>query len=839
MKILKLSGMKDRPTDLPGWSRTWKLTGPVESKEQQPFEGYIRSAGLHISSKKIPQVLEINGISYHIRKVSSPEGIVDFSVIAGIRGNKTAFYMFTDFIEEKRKKIPFSFGAEQSTVFWLNGSKVYETPACFLDPQNIASHQFLAPVIKGKNRLVVRVIGSHAGWSIRLSKPAPSAKYSKLLPAGNSPATKSVGRETMRVATRDYAETCLRLEHRPDPDVPGVTRRRARIMAEHGIEAHWIGIVDPTGSPYGSSKFLPPREGFNKEDERRLKEQVKAAHKNGITVMTWFPGSHCRSAAKKHPEWRTRYLSTSPSTEQANSEICCINSPFGKALTEFVCESIEKYDIDGFWFDGTLWALPGNIGCSCDYCRRLFEKEEGIQFPATADWNIPSFKRWVKWRYNSYIKFWSTLSSEVRRRFPNVRIVLNHPRRMPYWLFPGDYPIESWLCSMPADRYEGDVIIGSETVDTSFESAFHARLARAYGKQHSEVWTGLHWLSFTGMNWPDVFNPVNRYIHHAMACLTAGVMPSFGVPDDPEKYVHAFDLLHSLIAPRYKYIKGKQEKYAALHLSQQSETFYFSATKKPGFPHAYWKSLFGWHNLLCEKQLLLDIIFDNTFNIENLSDYPVVIAPLSICLSEKQLQDIREYVIDGGVLVTGNCFGSCDEWGKRTDRKEVRELLGGTFSSPPGPGEPPPDGNTARIKKLGKGKIIIFSGDPGYRFTVNRSRVLADEVGTILKDSVMPHITVKGPRRIHLGLFKNGSSLFLHVHNSIAWSESLRFPNQILTAPEPVKNVEVRIEGYQVSGARSILSSGSPSIRIKRSSGRTVEFLIPSVFWSEIIKIDT
>lgn len=97
---------------------------------------------------------------------------------------------------------------------------------------------------------------------------------------------------------------------------------------------------------------------------------------------------------------------------------------------------------------------------------------------------------------------------------------------------------------------------------------------------------------------------------------------------------------------------------------------------------------------------------------------------------------------------------------------------------------------------------------------------------------------VDGPKRIHVGLFKNGSSLFLHLHNSIAYSESQRFPNPILSVPEPAVNVRVKIEGYPASGAYRVLLPGSPSIKMKRTFDKTVEFVIPSILWGDVVKID-
>ncbi len=194
-------------------------------------------------------------------------------------------------------------------------------------------------------------------------------------------------------------------------------------------------------------------------------------------------------------------------------------------------------------------------------------------------------------------------------------------------------------------------------------SAFHSRLQRAYGATHAETWQGLHYLYCKHETRPEQFEPVNPYLHHAMACMTAGAMPSFGTPDPGDKPVEAYEALGRLINPLRPFVGGESIPYAGLHLSQQSETFYFSRNVKGGFPWTYWKSVLGWHNLLCESQFLLDVVFDGHLTPDQLSRYPVMVAPLSVALSDQQIRLFEVFVSNGGILVTGPCFGACDEWG--------------------------------------------------------------------------------------------------------------------------------------------------------------------------------
>ncbi len=794
-----------QPACLRPWEAWWKIAGPAD----RSLLRYSRRGSLNF------------------RRILGPAAGCSASVSAETVVNAV-----------RRSRLPVSFGADQSVVWWVNGTRIYDTAGGdYLDPAEVTSHQFYAPLKKGRNVIRAQVSAGENGWSLILASlpPRPPAGSKQVPPDPPlQPARRRLpaGRKNKN---RDYCAAGLRVENRPEPHAPKVTSARARIMAENGVEAHWIGIVDPAGRPYGSSRFLPGRADRRLADEARLRRQVRAIHRHGMAAMTWFPGSFCRSAAERHPSWRVVNLVETSAWPQARRSVC-VNSPYGDALIGFVKESIRKYDLDGFWFDGTLWAVPGNVGCFCRFCAERFRAEEGCELPDRFDWRDPVFRRWVRWRYSSYMRFWARLAEETRRDFPRVRIVLNHPHRFPYWSYPSPSPIESWRCGVPVDGYRGDIVAALETCDTPFVGAFHSRLARAYGKEHSEVWTGLHWSSMRHDTWPEEMDPLFRYIHHALACLTAGAMPSFGTPGNAEDYARDFRVLAGYVNPRRRYAGGTAEKYAALYVSQQAETFYFSRRKDQGFPLDYWQSLLGWHSLLCESRFLLDVVFDSDFEAGKLAAYPVLVAPHAVSLSDRQLDILEGYVAGGGTLVAGSDLGARDAWGNPADPTRVRPLLGRPARRPVRPGALFDTGCRVTMRAVGKGNVLVFSGDAGLRFFRDAEAGLVREISARLKRCAPPKLEVSGPPRLHVGLFKKNGRRYLHLHNFIAYSRHRSFPNPVLTSPRPLRNIRVKIHGYPVGRARRVLLPGKPSLALHKTAGY-VEFSIPEISWGEIVEL--
>jgi hypothetical protein len=820
-------GMDDRTGGrLARWEAEWALFGPIPNEgDSSSWPGEIGFAPLALDgATEIPERVLMRRRTYEPLRVVSTDGCLDLARIFDYRhGCPIAYVMgWVDVPSESR--VPISFGANWGVQWWVNGELVYETrEGNFAAPDLVTGHQFYARLRPGPNLLVVRVVSGGPGWSLCLAKlpsePIPALPARDGLPApGPRPAP---------AGSRDYTRAGLRIEERPGPAPLATAEMRERVMAEHGVEAHWIGIVDPTGSPYGPSAFLPDGPNTEPAHHAQLRLQVAEIHDNGMAAMTWFPGTHCRSAAEAHPDWRVRPLHDVEHAGEADWSLCVL-SPYGEALVGFVTESLARYDLDGFWFDGARWSHAGAGACVCDHCRQAFHEAEGLGLPEEEDWDDPAWQRWVVWRTRAFMGYWGQLAARVRRERPGATIVVNHLHRLG----------NAWDSAIPIDTHQADVVIGTEAQDSPFDSAFHADLVRAYGRGQAEVWMGLHKLFTRNPAWPEACQPVHRYMHHALCCMTAGVMPSFGTPDPGEKPADAYAILAGVINARRPYVTGRSAPALGLWLSQQAETFHFSRRTGPAFPDAYWHSVVGWRHLLGENQLPVDIVFDSRMTAEELSAYPALAAPLAVCVSDAQIAALTHYVEQGGRLIVDRWFGACDAWGGATDPWRMQRLLGRAAQAPPAVdgSDLDPDDRRHRIRELGDGRVAILGGNVGLRFHRWRSPVLSAEVGELVRHLSRPRLEVDGPRRLQVGLFEDTGRLLLHLQNFIAYSASERFPNPVLCAPEPIGPVHVRLSGYKVRWARRVLADSDADLALSRCD-EAVSFVVPGIEWGELIEI--
>ena len=138
------------------------------------------------------------------------------------------------------------------------------------------------------------------------------------------------------------------------------------------------------------------------------------------------------------------------------------------------------------------------------------------------------------------------------------------------------------------------------------------------------------------------------------------------------------------------------------------------------------------------------------------------------------------------------------------------------------------------VRKLGAGTVVEFAGNPGLRFHEARASKLADEVATLITRLAPPRLEVKGPRRLHVGMFRQPGKLLLHIHNFIPFSGRCAMPNPEVTPPEVAEKVRISLRGLCVSSARSALSGQEFHLAAK---GDVAAFTIPEIGWGEVVEL--
>ncbi len=182
-------------------------------------------------------------------------------------------------------------------------------------------------------------------------------------------------------------------------------------------------------------------------------------------------------------------------------------------------------------------------------------------------------------------------------------------------------------------------------------------------------------------------------------------------------------------------------------------------------------------------------------------------------------------------------FGYFDEWGCYPGPARARRLLGQKPVRPPLTHASLEDTDPQfHIVKRGKGKCIIFHGNPGLAFYKNKNPELCRSLKSVITSTAPPAVHVDGPSRINLGMYRKTGALILHIQNSIPWSRSESFPNPVLCEPDTAKKVRISLKGIKASKISLPLAVPERKVLFTEKSG-TIEFEINNLGWGEIVEI--
>ena len=135
----------------------------------------------------------------------------------------------------------------------------------------------------------------------------------------------------------------------------------------------------------------------------------KATASLGIPLHCHYSGIWDQAAGKRHPDWGVitadgRYFG-SPADNNPSDQTNQIMCPRGPYLEELMLpqlkELIDRYEVDGFWIDGDIWAARP---CYCDRCKAAFRRETGIGSPPE-DLNDENWPAWIHFTLRSFEQY--------------------------------------------------------------------------------------------------------------------------------------------------------------------------------------------------------------------------------------------------------------------------------------------------------------------------------------------------------------------------------------------------------------------------------------------------
>lgn len=383
-----------------------------------------------------------------------------------------------------------------------------------------------------------------------------------------------------------------------------------------------------------------------------------ATRQLGMPLHCHYSGIWDKAAGQKHPEWCVRGPDDRPAGapfgpdagKPAGEKMCPRSGYLEGLLIPQMIELIDRYEVDGFWVDGDLWAVEP---CYCERCRAAFTERTGIAAPP-ADEKDPNWPAWWNFTRESFEAYVTRYCDAVHAHKPGVLVCSNWlqtfrnpgPPTVPTDWISGD---NSWVWGLDGSRCE-------------------ARFLSTRGKP----WDIMLWSFYCshGMGRADspwTMKPVQ------MLQQEAAVLLAFG--GNVQVYESATGLRNGQLVPwrmkrlrdMARFVRRRRE------LCQGSETLPQIAVlhsehhvrSRPAGRNLMWgvdtAPVQGAVFSALECSYGVDIL-DEWALLPRLSQFPVIVAPEQDRVSDAMVAALKDYVARGGrLLITG--AAACDRFG--------------------------------------------------------------------------------------------------------------------------------------------------------------------------------
>lgn len=616
-----------------------------------------------------------------------------------------------------------------------------------------------------------------------------------------------------------------------------------------------------------------------------LKKYLPQAHKRGIKVIIYFNVHwYTKEFAAEHPDWVQIKEDNKPIDDvYTTGTSFCVNSPWREWVFQ-ILKDLAKYEIDGIFFDGPIFFTNT---CYCESCKKLFREKYGEDLPLKSNRNNPSWKKLLEFQSDSIARILKDSDRVIKNINPDILLYMNGNANWPFW--PTGRDNRKIIKHTDILGAEGGFLYGNLTQPIQ-KPGITAKLLKtqAQGKPVVVFNDAGHkpW-SWYLLSEPEIRLLLAESIANG-ANIWIGISPSDAGKPEPEVIREYNSFIKRNPHP---YFQTESLARIALLWPMQSANFYTGSTvpltdftrqvKAEGVGNVE-EEFNGFYDTLVRGHFPFDVIDEPALG--DLKKYDFLILPNAACLSEENTEYIRNFVKDGGNLISSFETSLYNEYGERLEDFRLNDVMGLNFSGEifgpmhwdyvcpvkkhkflqgitkdflPSPTygikvntsgaasilsfcerlkgrydnvPQPSDVPFCTVNSYGKGISVYFAGLFGGTIAnlhfKEYYRIIKNIAGALSKSLVVIH---NAPSSIEIVLNGKGDRLYLHLINFT--SEMKRPIEKII----PCRKLEVTVKGLRKAKRIRALKTGK--ILKYRSAGNDLSFIVPVINDYEVIEI--
>lgn len=420
------------------------------------------------------------------------------------------------------------------------------------------------------------------------------------------------------------------------------------------------------------------------EEQDILADLTKECHENGIHVIVRvdFRGVE-KERYEERPDWFAKDVEQKPVIGWKFIHKPCYNSWYANEDAQyFVREIMRRYSIDGVWENSVGF---GSGPCYCKRCQKQYKADTGKEIPIGKDYRADNFSEYRQWKATCADRHLLMMRQTVKE--------FGEDKAYCAEIFGMFHASNAWMTGI--DLYNAkdhfDFLVSPAFLDgaaaegTKWDDLTYAADSIRFLKSISPEKEAVLLCGNNGTKWRYIKAPEREtriWMWEAASvggdfwnCMFNGQCPSRTI-DRRNAYIEK---------EVYGYLEEHQKEMQRM-LPLAEVGIFYSKSSRDLFGNdqeekdEYGVFLKGVQRVMTEYHISWQFVPDLSFELEKIRHLKALLLPNVACLSDEQMDVIRQYVTEGGGIVASFKTSLYDERGKKREDFGLCDLFGCSFT---------------------------------------------------------------------------------------------------------------------------------------------------------------